>query len=155
MSHHAPIDRAMRHALLFFALLLTAGALPAASRATRPPISHTVAPAATINETEDNNTFQNADTLSFTGGSAAANGTIDSARDQGGRFGDWFKFTVPMTQGGALLHLTLTNLPGDYDVALLADPKATLPVSDGIDLGNVGDYSQVNSTGQVKAIGQV
>src|SRR5262245_61544458 len=151
MNSDALIRRGLRSALLIFALLIAAGALPAASRAARQPSPPAIGPAVTIGETELNNTYQTADSLTPTGGAAAATGTIDANNDKGGQFGDWFKFTVPMTQGGSLVHITLTNLPADYDMALVADPQVTLPVSDGIDLDNTSDFAQVNSIGQLKS----
>src|SRR5262245_13498114 len=133
-------------------LVLLSVAAPSMPAQGAQPTPQQIVPAAA--ETEPNNLFSAATPISFTGNNATMTGTIDDlpANDAGGQFGDWYSFVAP---AGATVAITLTNLPADYDVALVANPLAqTLPVSDGLDLSNIADWSQINSIGQVKAIGQ-
>ncbi len=63
---------------------------------------------------------------------------------------DIFSFS---TEPGATVTISLTNLPDDYDILLLSDPRETIPLSDSIDLENVADLGQ-HAIGQ-HAIGQL
>src|SRR6185436_12524688 len=100
------------------------GDAPAAMRAARQPAPRPAAPAvASVPESEPNNRFEDADSIDPAAGPLTVLGAITNPADQGGDRGDWFTFNVPPGQGGATVHITLTDLPADYDVALLASPK--------------------------------
>ena len=86
-------------------------------------------------ETETNNLFTQADPIVFTANQATMTGAIDAASDQGGRFGDWYTLNVPADAGGTTVHIALSNLPADYDVALLELEEAGFCAR-----GEVGDF---------------
>ncbi|HEX5692829.1 MAG TPA: hypothetical protein VFX76_22615, partial [Roseiflexaceae bacterium] len=62
---------------------------------------------------------------------------------------DWYRFDTALT--GVTVTVDLTNLPADYDLALVSDPRPTLTtaISDGISLTNVSDASQTDASGRL------
>ena len=138
-----------RIALALLLLFALAGLLPTASRAGVSPAARAISTAAAGDEAEPNNTYPTASPIQLDplGGNLLQKtmlGTIDSrlANDNRGQNGDWYRFFVPKNKGGASVSIGLTSLPADYDIALFndLDPAAsTLPISDGVDLGNIAD----------------
>ncbi|HEU5097824.1 MAG TPA: choice-of-anchor Q domain-containing protein, partial [Roseiflexaceae bacterium] len=79
-----------------------------------------------MGEDEPNNFVEQANLLVFgRGGHTARSGTISATTDL-----DIYTFSA---QPGATVAISLTNLPADYDIALLSDPRVTIPVSDSVD----------------------
>src|SRR5581483_695911 len=88
-------------------------------------------------EIEPNNTVAQANPLAFDAANRSARlGRIASTTDV-----DVYGFTI---RPGATAAISLTNLPTDYDLALLPDPRVTIPLSDSIDLGSIADISEPN-----------
>ncbi len=102
---------------------------------------------AVLTEIEPNNFIEQANLLvSGPAGVATRSGTISATTDL-----DIYTFSA---QPGATVAISLTNLPADYDLALLADPRATIPVSDSIDLSSIADNSRSDSSGELDTLGQ-
>ncbi|MDQ2998330.1 MAG: right-handed parallel beta-helix repeat-containing protein, partial [Chloroflexota bacterium] len=79
-------------------------------------------------------------------GQSARSGTISATTDL-----DIYTFSV---QPGATVAISLTNLPADYDIALLSDPRVSIPISDSLDLSSIADTSRSNPLGELEALGQ-
>jgi hypothetical protein len=119
-----------------YQLSATGGSVTSADSA---PLSITAPAGATPNEAEPNNRIEQANLLAFDpSGRAAIQGKISSTVPITGDV-DIYSFT---TRPGATAVISLTNLPADYDIALLSDPRVTIPLSDSIDLGKIADISQ-------------
>jgi hypothetical protein len=79
-------------------------------------------------------------------GRSARSGTISATTDL-----DIYTFSA---QPGATVAISLTNLPADYDIALLSDPRVTIPISDSLDLSSIADTGRSNPVGELEALGQ-
>src|SRR6185436_5878487 len=102
---------------------------------------------APVSEVEPNNVVDQANLLVLNPtGRAARSGTISATTDL-----DIYTFSA---QPGATVTISLTNLPADYDLALLSDPRVTIPVSDSIDLSSIADNSRSDASGQLNALSQ-
>ena len=100
-----------------------------------------------MSEVEPNNFVEQANLLVFDqAGHTARSGTISATTDL-----DIYTFSA---QPGATVAISLTNLPADYDIALLSDPRVTIPVSDSIDLSSIADNSRSDASGELDALGQ-
>jgi parallel beta helix pectate lyase-like protein len=100
-----------------------------------------------VTEVEPNDVTEQANLLVFDrAGHTARSGTISATTDL-----DIYTFSA---QPGATVAISLTNLPADYDIALLSDPRVSIPISDSLDLGSIADTSRSNAQGQLEALGQ-
>ena len=98
---------------------------------------------AIASEVEPNNVIDQANLLVFNAASQAARtGTISATTDL-----DIYTFSA---QPGATVAISLTNLPADYDLALLSDPRVTIPVSDSLDLSSIADNSRSDAPGPAR-----
>ena len=106
---------------------------PGLLAATSAPVNVTGAPAAS--EIELNNTiFQPTPLVFDEQAQTAIQGAISVVADV-----DLYSFS---TRPGATATISLTNLPADYDLVLLPDPRVTLALSDSIDLGQITDIRE-------------
>src|SRR4051812_32440008 len=129
MNHHISPHRSRRMALILIALLAITSLLPAASRASVSPAPQAIAAAAIGNESEPNNTIEPTNSANFILLDQITTnvlqktmlGTIDGQPlgDNKGANGDWYRFTA--AKAGASVSISLTDLPADYDIALVSD----------------------------------
>src|SRR6185436_1434170 len=98
-------------------------------------------------ESEPNDDTTQANAIVFDRANRSArSGVISATTDL-----DIYTFSA---QPGATVAISLTNLPADYDIALLSDPRVSIPVSDSIDLSSIADTSRGNAQGQLDSLGQ-
>jgi Peptidase family C25 len=99
-------------------------------------------------EVEPNGTIESATPLALdTAGRAARTGWVAVSDDA-----DLFVLNTPRT--GATVAITLSNLPADYDLALLADPRNAISGSDGVGLFNVADAGSADAQGRAVSLTQ-
>jgi hypothetical protein len=110
-------------------------------------IENTVFSNTIVTEAEPNDDTTLANLVVFDrAGHSARSGTISATTDL-----DIYTFSA---QPGATVAISLTDLPADYDIALLSDPRVSIPFSDSLDLSSIADTSRSNAQGQLEALGQ-
>lgn len=102
-------------------------------------------PTTTTTEQEPNDLLDAANPLVFdSAAESSRSGTIADETDA-----DWYMIYAP---AGTTISAHLTNLPADYDLALLSNP-ASNPLA-GANLGNLADTSAVGTDGSVDGLGR-
>jgi len=124
-----------------YQLLATAPGLPSAESAA---FNITTLAETKPREVEDNNLPEEANHLHFSReGHAEAKGLITPQADA-----DWFVF---LARPYSKVEIELSDLPADYDLALVADPFNSKTISDSIDFSNLTDGVDVDLLGQVRS----